>query len=273
MKKIVCPIDFSPASMNALEYAFKIAHKFKTQLVLFHSIHPKPQEALSEGEIFEKEEMIKEKLEKICEAHASTNNFQGINYWFLVRTGLASDAILQLIKDNEFDMVIMGSKGAEGIEEILGTLSAEIAEKSPCPVIIIPENYPYQEIKTIVMASDLKGNDEGTLNYVINLAKTFQAHISILHIQKKRSEDVEKVISQGENMLLEYPYSNASFHVAENENVIEGINVFGETHKADLIVMASSDRTLLQKLFYKSQTRQMAYHTKIPLLSMHKEKA
>lgn len=270
MKRILCPIDFTSTSLNGLEYAFELCHKFQGELILFHSIHPSPDQNLSSQDIFKKEEEAKKKLEKICEAHAQKKNSEGIKYWFLVRTGLAADVLLELIQENHIDLVVMGTKGADGIQAFLGTMSSKIAAKASCPVIIIPEEYFNKEISNIVYATDLKGNEDATLKYVIHLAQVLQAHISILNIQKKEPDNVKEIISQGENMLQLYQYPNMSFHVVEKSNIIEGINSFTGNHKADLMVMASSDKSLLQKIISPSQTRQMAFHSKVPFLVMHK---
>lgn len=256
--------------MNGLDHAFQIAHKLKAELVIFHATRPKPQSGLTQDDLFQQEEEIKEKLEEICEAHAFKNRYQEISYWFLVRKGLAADGILELIHDKNFDLVVMGSKGAEGAETIAGTISAEIARKSPCPVFIIPESYPYRDIRKIVYATDLKGNENGVLNYTIQLARTFQAHVSILNVQKKEPE-VAQVLAEGENLLQLYAYPDMSFHIIEKDNITEAINEFAEEHEADLVIMASSDKSFFEKILTRSQTREMAYHTTVPFLAMHKD--
>jgi nucleotide-binding universal stress UspA family protein len=56
----------------------------------------------------------------------------------------------------------------------------------------------------------------------------------------------------------------------EGESIIDSINNFIETENPDMIVMAKHNRSFFDRLFHRSLSKQMAYHTKIPLLVLNK---
>ncbi|MFZ9188556.1 MAG: universal stress protein, partial [Algoriphagus sp.] len=44
---ILCPIDFSECSLNALEYASKIGEKYKARLIVFHVLNKQDYQKLA----------------------------------------------------------------------------------------------------------------------------------------------------------------------------------------------------------------------------------
>lgn len=276
MKKILCPVDFTGTSLNGLTYAFETAKRFGSELVLFHSVHvpvTNTENSALPEDLYDTEEKAREKLEQICEKMQPENHDRKINYYFVVKPGLAEDEILNIVGEMHIDMVIMGTKGARGIDKVFSTVSADIAAKAPCPVLIVPENFSYRPVKNIVYATDIHGDEETVVKYVVSFAKSTGAHIYFLNIQKDEGLNTGTLINYGTRMLDQPEYKDMSFHVIENRNVIEGINAFAEEKQAEMIVMAAKDKSLLQRLFTKSVTRQEAFSTQIPLLIMHKQHA
>lgn len=70
---------------------------------------------------------------------------------------------------------------------------------------------------------------------------------------------------------VEIDYMKTNLEMVQNENVINGIDDYVSKHKTDIIAMATHRRSLLGKIFDRSLTKQMAYHTRIPLLALERE--
>jgi nucleotide-binding universal stress UspA family protein len=274
MKRILVPIDFSEASLNGLRYAFNFARKTKGEIHLFHALNPVPVVAdnISYDDLSELEEISKEKLEKICEQLTSANTGGIVNYMFHVTYGFAEDEILRVIKGEKIDLVVMGTRGQENSPLIGGPLSADIARRAQCPVMIIPAGYHFSNIGKIAFASDLTGDENPGINFVIGFAKAFEAHVFFLNIQKKEPDNVQDIISAGFNLLNANEYKDMSFHVLEKEDIIEGIQYFVGKENVDLIVMSTYKRKLFERIFEKSHTKKLVAQTEIPLLAMHKER-
>jgi nucleotide-binding universal stress UspA family protein len=68
-----------------------------------------------------------------------------------------------------------------------------------------------------------------------------------------------------------YGTSTIGFNSVEIEcpNVQEGIVQYASDIRADLIVMGTMHRNFLERLFHKSVTQQVVFHTTVPLLVMH----
>src|SRR5690606_17571548 len=57
------------------------------------------------------------------------------------------------------------------------------------------------------------------------------------------------------------------FRLLEEEDMLEGISEFSEEASADLLILATQDNYLLERLFSTNYMKTMAFHTRIPLLT------
>jgi len=56
----------------------------------------------------------------------------------IVKTGVTFVEIIDYIKQQEIDLVVMGTHGRSGIEHILiGSVAEKVVRKSPCPVLTV----------------------------------------------------------------------------------------------------------------------------------------
>ncbi|MBL8008508.1 MAG: universal stress protein, partial [Ignavibacteria bacterium] len=65
-------------------------------------------------------------------------------------------------------------------------------------------------------------------------------------------------------------YPKIKLELVKEEKVLEGINDYINSNDVDVLAMAIRKRSLIDKIFNRSLTKKMAYHTKIPLLALHK---
>lgn len=279
MKKILCPTDFSEYARNGINYANEIAKKNNAELILCHTYFYPP--LTNEFGPYDNPELIRysdadarEKLQEIAADLRKSDRNSGAAYKFIVRNGFLLDEITRVVEEENIDLVVMGTEGAEGLDEMLfGSLSGTVLSKVTCPVLVVPKEAAYHPLKEIIYATDLKNEDEESIRYVARLAELFEAHIAFLNIQKEEPEDVKKVISYAlKNLLNRSSYDNMSFHMIEGEGKMEELIKFAGRRKADLVVMSTYKRNFLQKIAHRSLTKRMAYHSNIPVLALHKEK-
>jgi nucleotide-binding universal stress UspA family protein len=139
-KKILCPVDFSEFTDEILGYAVNIAKRFDSELHLIHVIpnlnYFTPYESFLtpenlvaierniEGEVGKDFDKITKKLD--------------LPFKRVIKTGVTFVEIIDYIKDQEIDLVVMGTHGRSGIEHILiGSVAEKVVRKSPCPVLTV----------------------------------------------------------------------------------------------------------------------------------------
>lgn len=140
-KKILCPIDFSDYSYDALEYAKDIAKTYNSKLYVLHIIyepadftgfyvpHISFDKIRSEIESGAKKIMTEVKEEKLKDISGAET---------MIIFGVPSDEIVRFAKDKEIDLIVIGSQGKKGIEKmVFGSTAEKVVRKATCPVLVI----------------------------------------------------------------------------------------------------------------------------------------
>ncbi len=114
------------------------------------------------------------------------------------------------------DLVVMGSHKSNGLARFLfGSHTHNVLDNINCPVLLVPESLKYKGISSMAYATDLTFNDLKVINYLISIAKPFNAEVFVSHISPNDLPglDPDKAILHVVNELLvkDYPmvfYSN-----------------------------------------------------------------
>jgi len=279
MKNILLPTDFSPNADNALNFAVEIARKVEGNLILLHAYSVQLIDPNMPAEIYlsayqEEEKSAKENLEELSKRISESNkDINGNNIFTteaIVTQGLVVDEVLSLINDFKIDIVIMGTHGASGITEmILGSNAASIIEKATVPVLAIPGNAVYKEINNLVYAYDDIKSGLPSFKWLLEFARIYDSEITLLHIIETGKDTMDLNQKEFEKIKQSVTYDKIRLELVKEENILEGINDYVNSNNVDVLAMAIRKRTLLDKIFSRSLTKKMAYHTRIPLLALH----
>jgi nucleotide-binding universal stress UspA family protein len=138
--KMLVPIDGSDMAWNALEYARTLGDKFGGTITVIHVV--KPAHVISMNgdvpyipqNIAEIENvgwnLLKMAQDKLLDYPGSVNS--------ILDFGNPANRILFAVREQQFDAVVIGSRGLSGIAEIfLGSVSTAVAQHSPVPVLIV----------------------------------------------------------------------------------------------------------------------------------------
>ncbi|NNC95664.1 MAG: universal stress protein [Chitinophagales bacterium] len=279
MKKILLPTDFSDVSINAYNYALHIAEQFEAEVRLFFVYcypmidpHMPQSMILSMDQAEEAEAMKKFKEHEALLPHVvSGRNLDKVKVTHTLRTGFLIQEILELAKKEEFDMIIMGTHGASGVSEyVLGSNTAEIMQKAEVPVLAIPGDADYSKIDRIVYATDFDKSDFKSMGSLLKLARKLDAKVTSLHIKTEKgiNEDV-KLDDWQEYFWSEVKSGIVKFAMIEDEDVMHGLNRYIEENDVDMIAMLTHKKSLTEKIFSRSMTKKMAYHSEVPILAFH----
>ena len=140
-KKILFPMDLSESSEKIVPYVQIVAKKFQAKIhILFvarvfeHLANiyvPYPSISQFEDEIIEGAQ--KRLYELIDEHFKEFPNAKGA-----IVSGDASEEIINYVKTNGIDLVIMGTHGRKGLNEVFfGSVSDRVVKTSPVPVMVV----------------------------------------------------------------------------------------------------------------------------------------
>ena len=146
--KILIPTDFSDNAVMATRYAIDLAKKSAGKLCVFHSYDvPHYERSLTTSLHLEMKEIAEEHMAEFEKNYLAQ---AGVPYEVMVRIGNPIRMAKELVKAKNIDLVVMGTKGASGIEEFLiGSNAASIIQNVRVPVFIIPEQAVQKPIKDI----------------------------------------------------------------------------------------------------------------------------
>ncbi len=273
MKTILVPTDFSPKAENIIDYAAALAKAVQAKLILFHVFHPpvtisempdvQPMDDIEETCLIN----LRHMAEKIRNKYG-----QGMQIDCKCQCGFAVDEIQYFQENNKIDLIVMGMRGAGYLSErLIGSITTSLIYKSKYPVLAIADKVIFKPIKKIVLACDFVPCDhEKILKPLKDMAQMLGAHIYILNVV----HDAEKMVSihdsaAGNTLTQALQGTEHSVHYSKNRDIVDGINEFIHTHDIDLAVMIPRTHTLLENIFQEPNTKRMAFHADVPLLSLH----
>lgn len=144
-KKILVPVDGSKAALAALEVAIELQKltDAEIQLLCVYKHHSLVEASLSmvrPHEIDIPDEALSQYAKDVVEharAHAEKQGSKKIRGF--VRSGRPSRAIVQSAEENNFDLIVMGSRGTTGDVDgmLLGSVSQRVAGRAHCPVLVV----------------------------------------------------------------------------------------------------------------------------------------
>ena len=151
IKKLLVAIDGSQPAVKVLDFALDIAEKYASDVQIVSvvppadSVIPKVTPATPPTEFYnifinEVEKRLKSVLSEAFENAKKKNPALKVSTRLL--TGRPAEKIVQTAKDENFDMIVIGSRGLGGVEEIiLGSVSDRVADTATCPVLIVKYKY------------------------------------------------------------------------------------------------------------------------------------
>lgn len=278
--KILLATDYSETVMNAERYAIQLA---KNTGSLLRFLHVFEAPAANQTGSFDAEKIdynpvlheMKKLKEHVVTIFQSLNIKQEeLNYECVIREGSAGKQIREEANEILHDFIIVGTHGADGIRQlVLGSHTWDIIKKVSCPVLAIPKEALFREIKSIVFATEYREGELPVINFLTQVAKQFNAELTILHVTSNIiSEQFEKKLS-GEFMAAlkdKIAYPNIKMHVVHYKDILSGLADFCTRVNADWLVMSPEKPFFLEKIFDPSisLTKKMNLHTTIPLLSI-----
>lgn len=278
MKNILLPTDFSENSWNAIKYALELYKKTTCNFYLLHVTlipiyttgdHPIiPTSNILEKTILEQaKKALKKLMQKINKLRKNSKH----HFYTLSSFNSFIDAVKAHIEEKNIDLIIMGTKGASGLSEVIvGSNTGDLITKVKCPVLIVPEKAVYKIPEEIAFPTDYNiFYQPKILNNITELAKMYNAAIRILHIAKKDEILTDSQIENKEFLSNFFMDEKHSFHRITNKKIEAGVQCFVESRSIDMIIMVAKNLNLFQRILFKPTVEEISYHIEIPFLVLH----
>ena len=272
-KNILIPTDFSDNAWSAAVYGLKLLAKTECNFYFLHSSKMKTSSMSSfsnkllkvmlteaQSELLE----LKEMAEK-CNINARHE------FNIILSQDTLTSAIKRAIKKYKIDLVLMGTKGVTGAKEIfLGSNSVKIIKQvKSCPVMLIPDEYDFEEPKQIAFPTDFNRFYGNELTFLIWIASLFNSKIRVVHIDKE--EALSDIQDYNLSMLKSYLENYAhSFHwMPDYTDKTNTIIDFIDELAINILVMINYKHSFIENILNEPVIEKIGSHTTIPFLVIH----
>lgn len=281
MKHILIGIDFSPASVNAFDYAARMAVAYGSRLTLVHAYQPAMLEPYVDHDM---EAALLKQQEKIAlthfarlKDHLPTRIKSYLTFEFRIELGVPTETLLRLRKEVSPDLIVIGAQGGNPLmKRLLGSTAQTMIQRAEYPLLLIPEEAKFHKLSRIAYATDYKEDDIRVIDDVLYFAKQNHAKLTCVHVRDKASI---KEAYQQELLKRTYYYdlthANIDFETITHDNVVEGLQHYMEWEQINMMVMLTHHRNRIEQLFHKSHCKQLSLQTDVPLwiYPMNQDKA
>jgi len=274
MKTIIVPTDFSPIATNAMNFAADMAMSINASVLLLHvyqvpvSVSEVPVVLMSADDLKKSSD---EKLEEVKQSLSHITSGK-LKIYTESRLGDIVDELEELCKQIQPFAVVMGTKGATGVERILfGSTALTAIRHLKWPVIVVPPGKEFGKgIKKIGFACDFKQVVETTpVQFIKQMVKEFNAELHVLNVDFENKQFRPETPEQSLLLHTMLEDVNPNYHFINQIDIEDGLNEFAETNNLDLLIAIPKKHKLLESLFNKSSTKQLVVQSHIPVMCVH----
>lgn len=274
MRKILLPTDFSDNAYNALKYAVELYKNDDCTFYLLNTYTPPIYQTeyvmdapaqLGLGDLYRTQSL--ENLKSLQEL--ATDEFKNSRHVFNTRSAFNTliAEILETVENEQIDLIVMGTKGATGGQEILfGTNTVDVINKVNRPVIAVPSKFKYDAPKEMLFPTDYEIDyREKQLDELLHLAKNYNAKINVLHVSSSyelnQEQKTNKSVLAGTFDGIRHEY-----HEVPDTEIITAITDFQSKRGTDFLVMVQNRHTFFERLFSEPVIKKIGFHVNVPFM-------
>ncbi len=276
MKKILVPTDFSKNAYAALFYVTKLFSDEALQITILHSFGEEVGKLTSRVDIGRSENIIEKLYRQSDEdgkqlVHQITLDSPKVahNFEVISTPATLSKTINKLVSTEGIDLVVMGSKGRTGAEEVLvGSTTVKITKTlEGCPLLIVPREVDFVIPTNIAFATDFNDFFQlSKLRPIVRLVRQYNSNLHIVHVGTEEGLDFKQKqnLEQYKNDLTEY---DTDFHfIPKKDSVSKSLHNFIDTKGIDLLALVYHKNAFLKQLFREPVVSRVGKHTHVPTL-------
>ncbi|WP_369886280.1 universal stress protein [Aquimarina sp. AD10] len=273
IKSILVPTDFSEQAESALKVAAQIAKKNDAQIYLLHILElpmhlsdlmssgapaPAPEAIFFMKQTHKKfEEVLEQDYLKDIEV-IETVSFEDV-----------LNGVIDSSKKNNVDIIIMGSHGSSGFEELfIGSNAEKIVRTSKKPTLVIKEDCEIFEVNDFVYATNFDNEDKPSLIAADEFAKSIGAKLHLVWINTANGfKTTYETESKMNDLISGLPIDNYTLNIYNDITVEKGILNFAESINAGMIGISTHGRKGISHFINGSLGEDVVNHAKRPVLT------
>lgn len=270
IKRVLVPLQFDEASKKLLRYACHLASTLEAELLLLHNSKTKDLTFTQQSRNMHLLRAFGERILNQEQKHFQSQ----IAFECVVKPGFIKDSVTTVLQEYKADLVLMETciLHQEEAQNDPNNATA-IMELVNCPVMVVPCTATFIKLENLVFATDFTDQEDHVLKQIVSFAKQAGAKLTLVQIYAKSERQQLCSYKAAMHAIKQnLADNNITFKLLEEEDALEGISDFAEQSTANMLILATQDNYLLQRLFSSNYIKTAAYHTRYPILTFRQRK-
>jgi nucleotide-binding universal stress UspA family protein len=270
MKTILVPVDFSDTARNSALYAAGLAKWIGAKKIILFNAYSIPLATEMSWAVLQTEELRKYSEEGLVDFKKMLAPETGESVEIVCQSefGFLTERIEAVCTETESDLVIMGITGGGKLEEVLiGSNTTHILKHTHVPMIIVPSGAQWKPVEKLGWACDykeiMKTTPAETIKKIVN---ELRAKLIVVHNDPDpKGFDPDKF--KNNVMVTElFHQVHPEFVQVSDDHFAEAMNAFVDNYNVDMLLVVPKKQSWLDSLFHPSHTKQLAFHSHVPLI-------
>lgn len=270
---ILVPTDFSEVASNALNHAIKVAQAYKNEITLVNIVDEGFFGGLFSGG--NQAELVKEAVDnRLTKLAEDISGKYGIKVHKRIESGRIYKVIAHIANSGNFDSIIMGSHGANGLEQVIGSNASRTIQYAEVPVVVVKNHSIGEGYKNIVMPIDLSVESRQKVEWGIHLARQFSSEIHIVYQGSSDEFTHNRINANVKAVEHQLQQSGVKFVCSEIEdklleNFATEIMTYADNVHADLILVMTDLEVGITDMIRGTYTQQIVNRSNVPVMCIH----
>ena len=188
LKTIVVATGLDGQAEGALEYARKLAINYGSRIVLAHGLDPMDYAAV-DGLPGSVASHLTAEARKVLDTMVGELLREGIHSHSEVRQGAVAEMLVDVARQHEAGLIVIGTKGMEGVGPVVvGAIAEQLVRLAPCPVLAVAADWnagPHRPAPggPVLLAVERNEAAVAAAATAYSLAVTFQRPLLLLHVR------------------------------------------------------------------------------------------
>ena len=270
MKTIIVPVDFSEQSEFALKTAASLAKRHDSEIIVLHMLELN-YAMISSSEAYHPEQTVFliKAAEKRLGEFLDKDYLEGIKVTPVIKHYKVFSEVNEVAEAHNADLVVMGSHGTDGLQEIFfGSNAEKVVRNSEIPVLVVKEELPDFSIDTFVFACDFRDDAlpafKRAKEFADKLGATFRAvYINTPGDHFMSTSDINEQVSK----FLNTAKVGMEVDHYSDYSVERGVLNYSASMNADLIGIPTHGRKGISHFFMGSIGEDIANHSSAPVMT------
>ena len=276
MKSILLPTDFSKNSVNAINYAMALFKDVPCNFFLLNVqkassfISDDMMVMASSATIYQTIiDVSKKSIANLISKLETKYKNEKHTFHSVVDYDNFIDSINQVTLNKQIDLIVMGTKGATGLEKVIfGSNTVHVMQRCVAPVLAIPDGCLFTNLNRVAFTTNyLTLHNIEELRPLKELVTLYNSKLNVLHF-----DDIKGISDQRKEnkKFLKTYFSDVTYENIDSfsTDLYKTLEEYVHANDIKLIAMMRKKHTFLERLFNRHPEETLAFNIDIPFLVM-----